>query len=388
MSYFTNAFIPHFLKRLEQLRVGQLQLITPEGKTYHYGESSASLSVTLQIHQWSMVWKTYLKGDIGLGESYMAGDWEVSDLYQFFLIILNNLPSLHSYAHGAMFYQYWFYVLNHFLRRPSFLTKAHPIVAHYDLNSAFYQLWLDESMTYSSGLFKDASATLEMAQHAKHQRILEKIQPAGKRVLDIGCGWGGFAEECATSGLEYTGLTTSNSQYQFAKKRLKESASIQLREYQHSKGIFDSVVAIEMFESIGQSAWSDFFKTIAARLRRGGIAMIQTITIANELFKEYRTHSDFLRHVIFPGGMLPSLERFYSHAQQAGLQCQEAFIFGHDYTSTLLEWQRRFEKNLEAIKSLGFEEEFIRKWRFYLSMCAAAFNVGRINVAQIELVHR
>jgi cyclopropane-fatty-acyl-phospholipid synthase len=203
----------------------------------------------------------------------------------------------------------------------------------------------------------------------------------------VGCGWGGFAEEAARANHQLTGLTISPAQHDFAQRRLQGNADIRMQDYRDVRGTFDMIVSIEMFEAVGERYWPTYFKMLSERLKRGGKAVIQTITVRDELFEEYRACSDFIRHYVFPGGMLPSKQRFRDEATRAGLKCVEAFSFGPDYAVTLRQWRERFDAQINNIKALGYGDEFIRNWQYYLSMCTAAFAVGRTDVAQIELAH-
>src|SRR6202012_587435 len=257
---------------------------------------------------------------------------------------------------------------------------------HYDVGNDFYSLWLDKSMTYSSALYKDTDALYD-AQLNKYDRILSKFDKPRANVLEIGCGWGGFAERAAGADHNVTGLTISPSQHRFATERLSGKAAIRLEDYRKSKGTLDQIVWIEMSESVGQHYWPQYFATVAERLKRGGRAVIQTITIRDELFDGYRTRSDFVRHYVFPGGMLPSLARFREEAEKAGLKFAGAFGFGKDYARTLREWLIQMQSQESAIRALGYDQQFLRNWEFYLGICAATFEVARTDVVQVELVN-
>jgi cyclopropane-fatty-acyl-phospholipid synthase len=241
-------------------------------------------------------------------------------------------------------------------------------------------------MTYSSALYNGADE-LYRAQQNKYERILSKFTANRADVLEIGCGWGGFAERAAADSHHVTGLTISPAQHKFATERLKGAADIRLEDYRRCKGQFDNIVSIEMFEAVGEHYWPAYFATVAERLKRGGRAIIQTITIQDELFPGYRTRSDFIRHYVFPGGMLPSLARFREEAEKAGLKFVEAFGFGKDYARTLREWLVRMQSVEGDIRALGHDTQFLRNWEFYLGICAATFEVSRTDVVQVELVN-
>ena len=227
---------------------------------------------------------------------------------------------------------------------------------------------------------------LEDAQRNKYERILSRFQKRAASVLEIGCGWGGFAERATQESHNVTGLTISPAQHRFALERLKGAADIKLEDYRKSRGLFDMIVSIEMFEAVGERYWPQYFATVAERLKEGGRAVIQTITIRDDLFDAYRTRSDFIRHYVFPGGMLPSLQRFREEAERAGLKVAGVFSFGKDYARTLREWSERMQEKSADIKALGHDERFLRNWEFYLGICAAAFSVERTDVSQVELV--
>jgi cyclopropane-fatty-acyl-phospholipid synthase len=266
------------------------------------------------------------------------------------------------------------------------------IHAHYDLGNPFYSLWLDPSMTYSSAWFSgDLQLPLALAQSKKYRRILSAIDAApGKRILEIGCGWGGFIEEAALAGCHVTGLTLSREQQKFAQARLAQQglvSEIRFQDYRDCKDQFDGIASIEMFEAVGENHWEQYFKTIAASLKPGGKACIQTIVIAEELFERYRSSTDFIQQYVFPGGMLPSKSAFKEYAARAGLRVDDEFAFGSDYAKTLCIWYESFNQQLEQVNQLGFDEAFIRLWNFYLMYCAAGFSERNIDVVQFTLVH-
>jgi cyclopropane-fatty-acyl-phospholipid synthase len=217
---------------------------------------------------------------------------------------------------------------------------------------------------------------------------LDHIGTSPKQILEIGCGWGGFAEQAIQAGHQVTGLTLSTQQYAFAKQRLTtKSADIRLQDYRHTKGKFDAIASIEMFEAVGKRYWPAYFSTLKSSLSKGGVAMVQTITIQEQAFKLYEKSSDYLRHYVFPGGFLPSQLAFKTSAENAGLVCREFFQFGQHYAKTLKEWLQRFNAQETTMHSMGYSDAFIRSWRLYLSMCAASFTSGRTNVMQVELAH-
>lgn len=375
----------HFLRTFERLRYGSLWLTTPEGKAYFFQGTEAGPAAELTLLSWKPVQNALLRGDIALGEDYIAGLWDTRNIETLFSLFILNMDALEAFAHGDWLRRACFNFYNRIMRRNSKSGSKSNIAAHYDVGNEFYRLWLDDSMTYSSALYKNGVDNLADAQGAKYKRILDRID--GNSVLEIGCGWGGFAQMAANDQRRVTGLTISPAQHAFATKRLGGAADIKLQDYRDSSGTFDSIVSIEMFEAVGENYWPIYFKTVSERLKRGGTALIQTITIRDDLFEGYRQRSDFIRHYVFPGGMLPSTQKFCQQAAQAGLEPTDVFAFGQDYARTLREWSVKFDEKYDAIKSLGYSDAFIRNWRFYMGTCAAAFAVGRTNVVQVELKH-
>jgi cyclopropane-fatty-acyl-phospholipid synthase len=284
------------------------------------------------------------------------------------------------------------YRLRHLLRRNSRAGSARNIQAHYDLGNDFYRLWLDPGMTYSSACFEDAPASdLAQAQQTKYRRMLELSgAKPGDSILEIGCGWGGFAEYAAGQGMRVHGVTLSHQQLAYARRRIAQAglaglASIELRDYRDLRGQYDAIVSIEMLEAVGEAYWAGYFRQLDALLKPGGRAAVQSIVIEEASFSHYRRGTDFIQQYIFPGGMLPSRERIAAQAQAQALQVERIETFAADYAETLRRWSRRFEANLEAVHRLGFDTEFIRLWRFYLAYCEAGFDEGRIDLLQVGL---
>jgi cyclopropane-fatty-acyl-phospholipid synthase len=372
---------------LDKLACGTLEFVAPNGERHIAKGAKEGPNARFEIKEWDVLRRVMAKGDVALGEDYIAGTWETDDIERLISLFLLNLDELDNFANGTLLNRMAMVVHNRLVRRNSLSGSKRNIQDHYDVGNEFYSLWLDKSMTYSSALFGGATTTLEEAQQKKYGRILERFNKARADVLEIGCGWGGFAERAAAESHRLTGLTISPSQYRFATERLKNSAEILLEDYRKVRGAFDMIVSIEMFEAVGEQYWPQYFRTVAERLKRGGRAVVQTITIRDELFAGYRTRSDFIRHYVFPGGMLPSLKRFRDEAERAGLKAVDAFSFGKDYAATLREWSHRMQERKDEIFALGHDQRFFRNWQFYLGICAAAFAVERTNVAQVELVH-
>lgn len=371
-------------KALAGLEYGTLEFVAPNGEVTLAAGPRPGPRARFQIREWDVLRRIMARGDIGLGEEYIAGSWTSDSVERLVSLFLLNLDSFDSFSDGNPLNRLGFVIHNALVRRNSIKGAARNIQAHYDVGNDFYALWLDASMTYSSALY-DGTDDLYRAQQNKYERILSRFQNPRADVLEIGCGWGGFAERASADSHRVTGLTVSPAQHRFASDRLGGAADIRLEDYRRVGGRFDNIVSIEMFEAVGEHYWPQYFQVVAERLKRGGRAVIQTITIRDELFAGYRTRSDFIRHYVFPGGMLPSLARFRQEAERAGLKVAGAFGFGADYARTLREWLARMQAQEQAILALGHDHQFLRNWEFYLGICAAAFAVARTDVVQVEL---
>lgn len=370
---------------LENLRHGLLEIRLPDGSCALFGEGEPG--VTLQVHDEAMFGRVLARGDIGLAEAYLDGQWDTPDITVLLGLFAHNREALQQAFYGS-WRQLLAARLRHWLNRNSRAGSKRNIMAHYDLGNDFYRLWLDPSMSYSAAIFPASGpVSLEAAQAAKYARILDRLQArAGERVLEIGCGWGGFAEMAVGQGLQLTGLTLSPAQLEWARRRVP-GADLRLQDYRDTREQFDHVVSIEMFEAVGQRWWPTYFATLARALGPGGKALVQSITIRDDLFASYRRSSDFIQQYIFPGGMLPSREVFRAEAARQGLVVRDEFAFGLDYARTLAEWRQAFEQNWPQIAKLGFDDTFRRLWRFYLCYCEAGFKAGSIDVVQFELAH-
>jgi cyclopropane-fatty-acyl-phospholipid synthase len=373
------------LDMLRGLRHGQLTLTLPNDAPVLVG--SGDTRAAMRIEDWQVFDHALSRGDIGFAESYIEGAWEAEDLGALLTLLNRNRDVLKMALYG-----HWWrlaaYRLRHFLRANTRTGSRRNIMAHYDLGNDFYARWLDAGMSYSAALYREArDGSLEAAQAAKFRRVLDRL-PAepGSRVLEIGCGWGGFAELATEAGLAVTGLTLSPAQLEWARRRVPQ-ADLRLQDYRDTTGQFDHVVSIEMFEAVGERWWPSYFGTVARALKPGGRAVIQSITIRDDLFAAYRKGTDFIQQFIFPGGMLPSRAAFRAHAARQGLAVRDEYAFGADYARTLAAWRAAFEANWPQIAALGFDEPFRRLWRMYLCYCEAGFLAGNIDVVQFELAH-
>jgi cyclopropane-fatty-acyl-phospholipid synthase len=330
------------------------------------------------------------RGHVGLGEAYMAGDWDSPDVTALLHCFAANQHALVEVFEGS-----WLNRLGSLLRhRRRANTRAgskRNIAAHYDLGNDFYRLWLDPSMTYSSALFERDAETLEQAQANKYQRLLGLLDAEpGQHVLEVGCGWGSFARTAAAAGLRVTGLTLSREQLAWAEAAVADTplaghVELRLQDYRDVSERFDHIVSIEMFEAVGEAYWPAYMAMLKRCLRPGGRAALQVITIADSEFDGYKASPDFIQHYIFPGGMLPTVDRFDAAAADAGLRVAARSFHGLDYARTLATWRERFEAELPAVRALGYDERFIRMWRYYLSYCEAGFRDERIDVMQVAL---
>ena len=380
-----NEVARRFLSACEGVAHGSLTVITPEGHRHRFGTGRPEAE--MEIHDWSAIAAFAARGDIGLGEAYIDGLWDSPDIDALTQLAFANEDAFAGHLHGSLWNRAMFLVTDRLMRRNSRRGSARNIKAHYDVGNDFYRLWLDESMTYSSALFDRGSDSLETAQARKYQRLLDATAAGDGRTLEIGCGWGGFAEAAANDGRDLTAITISPAQKAFAEARLGGRGRIDLRDYRDVQGKFDSIVSIEMIEAVGERYWPTYFRKIKSSLTDSGAAALQAITVKDEIFADYRRRSDFIRHYTFPGGMLLAPAQIRKQAARAGLEAHNMFHFGQDYAETLRRWTRRFEEAAPKIRALGYSEGFLRSWRFYLDICAAAFSTGRTDVVHVELRH-
>jgi cyclopropane-fatty-acyl-phospholipid synthase len=387
----SSAKYPHPLfNAFSQCEYGELFITTPDGQGYNFKGKKEGPQAYLKLYTWGGLDALIASGEIGFAEGYIHKQWDTNDLPALLTYGLVNADSLERYFHGKPLYALWTWLRNLF-RVNSLRGSKRNIVAHYDLGNDFYSLWLDKSMTYSGALFDKKNRSLEEAQQAKYHRILGKLDAApGMHILEIGCGWGGFAEVAAKAGLRVTSITISEAQKTYAKERIRLSgldhlATIELIDYRNIIGPFDHIVSIGMFEHVGEEYWPAYFKTIKSHLKPGGKAIVQTITIDDDIFERLRGKTGFIEHYIFPGGLLPSKSRFREAVNAVGLECNEMFGFGQDYAITVKHWLERFESQRMRIQALGYDESFMRMWRFYLASCIASFVSNRTDVMQAEL---
>ena len=382
---FWEALLDKWLSRIE---AGELRAVFPSNFQKVYSGGQVGPTADIKINSWKLVPRLLLSGDMGLAESFLSGEWETSNLTQLILLGDINERALGNAVTPSKFINL-IEKLRHQRRDNSKRGSRRNIAAHYDLGNEFYSHWLDNSMSYSSALFTDFGEELEVGQNRKYHRLAKALKlKEGDQVLEIGCGWGGFAEIAAKEyKCNVVGITLSNEQAKFAQRRMKENqlsnlVDIRIEDYRDVQGSFDKIVSIEMFEAVGEEHWRNYFETIKTRLKPGGLAGIQSITIANEFFETYKRRPDFIQKYIFPGGILPSEDKLNNAVSSAGLKILDDYYFGKSYAETLRRWQSTFEQKWDDIKNLGFDEKFQKMWHYYLSYCEAGFETGHINVGQ------
>ena len=389
---------------LRKIQHGSLRLHLPGEQVLLLGDAVAQgHHAELRVQDWRVFAAILRGGDIAFAEAFMDGTVTSPHLPTLLKLMVLNRDALATAIYGT----WWGSLIDrvlHLFRSNSKRQARKNIAAHYDLGNAFYTLWLDNCMSYSAALFDspytaqaaDDDARLAAAQAAKYQRVLDELAlPLGATVLEIGCGWGGFAEAAARAGHSSTGLTLSTEQLSYAKTRADtggwgDKAEFKLQDYRdeaHAGG-YAGIASIEMFEAVGEPYWPSYFECIARNLQANGRACVQTIVIDNALFERYRTGTDFIQRYIFPGGMLPSPAVFAAQAERAGLRVTKQHAFGLDYARTLAVWRARFMRQLDAVRAQGYPERFIRMWEFYLAYCEAGFVAGDINVVQFTLQKR
>jgi cyclopropane-fatty-acyl-phospholipid synthase len=374
---------------LGRLRQGRLTVHAGGGSHLVLGDRSGPAASLTIRRPWRLAARLLGRGDLGLAEGFIAGDWDAPHPAQVLEVLAINEP--HLLASGAGRLSRWVDRLQHRRRRNDRRGSHRNIAFHYDLGNDFYRLWLDPGMTYSAALFAQSGEALEPAQTRKYQRILDRLGARpGEHILEIGCGWGGFAEHAARAGHRVTGITLSREQLAHARERiaaagLSDRVTLHLRDYRDLTGTYDHVVSIEMFEAVGEQYWPAFFETVRRVLAPGGRASLQVITIDAACFEQYRRGTDFIQKYVFPGGMLPSVPAFDAAARAAGLAVADRAFHGLDYADTLRRWDAAFCAARERVAGMGFDERFLRLWRYYLGYCEAGFRTGRIDLMQVAL---
>lgn len=379
------------LGRLARLRIGSLEVDLPGGGRRRFEGPEPGPGARLVIRDPGMAGRVLLRGGLGFAEGYMAGEWDTPDLAGLLVLLDRNQEALGGGDGGSRLARLADLVL-HRLRRNTRAGARRHIAAHYDLGNDFYRAWLDESMTYSCALFEREDQPLADAQYNKYRSMLARLAPGPEdHLLEIGCGWGGFAIHAAReTGCRVTGLTLSTAQLTEARARaaaagVADRVEFRLQDYRDVTERFDHVVSIEMFEAVGEAYWPVFFRCLRERLRPGGRAAVQVITIDHRHFQRYRRGVDFIQRYIFPGGMLPSPEIFTRQAARAGLLARARSFHGADYARTLACWDRKLFAARRRLLEQGFDEGFLRMWHYYLAYCQAGFRNGKLDLLQLTL---
>ena len=371
------------------LKRGILDVTLPDGRIIRCGGHEPGPMAAMTVYDMNIAWRLLNGGDIGLAESYLRREWDTPDLTQFLYVFCVNHDQINAMLSGnplARFIQ----IVQHWFNRNTKRQARNNIHAHYDIGNAFYSSWLDPSMTYSSALFENETQDLTAAQINKYRRLAEAIDiRPGQKVLEIGCGWGGFAEYVATKyDANVVGLTISTEQRDFAQKRMENAGlshkvEIRLQDYRDERDQYDRIVSIEMIEAVGEEFWPKYFRQISDRLLPGGLAGIQAITIQDKLFEAYRREVDFIQRFIFPGGMLPTPNILKGLGERFGIPVVGERVFGADYAKTLVVWRNNFRAAWPNLMPMGFDERFRRLWEYYLAYCEAGFLSGNIDVRQV-----
>ncbi|MBL4927589.1 SAM-dependent methyltransferase [Fuscibacter oryzae] len=373
------------------LNRGRLDFVLPDGRRFRAEGRNAGGAAEIVAHAPDVFARLIREGDLGFSEAYVEGEWSSPDLQAFLDLIQQGNESVYDGFPGLGLVR-MYERMRFWLQSNSKRQAKKNIAYHYDLGNEFYRLWLDETMTYSSARFVTGQESLERAQVQKYAAMVDQMGARpGDHVLEIGCGWGGFAEYAAKErGLRVTGLTISQAQHDFAVARmaragLSDRVQIKLQDYRDETGSYDGIASIEMFEAVGEKYWPAYFDTLHDRLRPGRNATLQIITISDQRFQTYRKQVDFIQKYIFPGGMLPSPAALRAEIARAGLRLKSHVEFGQSYSQTLRRWHDTFNSRWDEIARLGFDDRFRRMWNFYLTSCAGAFGGGNCDVTQITM---
>lgn len=387
--------LPRYFARVfdiaTRINRGRIDFMLEDGRTFRAEGTNPGPVSEIHVHNDDTFARLVREGDLGFCDAYIEGWWSTPDLQAFLDFLRSDNDVLYDGFPGMVFVRVY-ERMRHWMNRNTREQAKKNISHHYDLGNDFYGLWLDETMTYSSALFDTGQESLEAAQTAKYASMVDQMgaQP-GDHVLEIGCGWGGFAEYAAKErGLNMTCLTISQEQFNFAKERIEKAGlsgqvTFKMQDYRDENGAYDGIASIEMFEAVGEKYWPVYFDTVRERLKPGKKATLQIITLAEERFETYRKGVDFIQKYIFPGGMLPSPTALREEVQKAGMEVVSSLEFGESYSQTLRRWHETFNARWEDVQRLGFDDRFRRMWNFYLTSCAAAFHSGNCDVTQITI---
>ncbi len=378
---------------LKLIKKGHLILTNYNDEKYLFGDPNQKLKVKIKINKPGLTYQIVKSGSTGLAEAYMRGDFETDDLTNLIELTAKNIKLVYKFS-GLLDFSLFNKIKNFLLKNNKSRSKKN-ISKHYDLGNEFFSLWLDPTLTYSSAIFDQKDNDLEKAQINKYKKLVELIKPkSGNKILEIGCGWGGFAEYVGKNhDVKLDCITISKKQFEYASKRifkngLNEKINIQFKDYREVKQKYNSIASIEMIEAVGQNYLENYFKTIKNNLVSEGSAAIQAITIDDNLFDRYKTKEDFIQKYIFPGGFLPSKKKLYDLSQNNGLAINQYNSYGLHYSNTLKIWRDEFFKKWEEISKQGFDNKFKRMWHFYLSYCEAGFKSKNIDLIQFSLQNR
>ena len=374
----------------QRMDAGRLDFVLPDGRRFRAEGAAPGAVAELQVHDPDLFARLIRDGDLGFCEAYPDGGWSTPDLQAFLDLIHAAGDGLYDGFPGMGLVRAWERT-RFWLQRNTRAQAKRNIARHYDLGNAFYAEWLDAGMTYSSAYFKNGQESLEKAQENKYKLLLDQMRARpGDHILEIGCGWGGFAEHAALAGMRVTGLTISRAQADYARARiaragLADRVEIRLQDYRDETGSYDGIASIEMFEAVGMAYWPVYFQTLRDRLNPGRNATLQIITVQDRRWEVYRKGVDFIQKHIFPGGMLPSPLALRAEIEKAGLRVAHSVEFGESYSQTLRRWHQAFNERWDRIQLLGFDDRFRRMWNFYLTSCAATFHSGNCDVTQITI---
>ena len=374
--------VTHLLKDVKK---GRIQIRWPDGASTEHGQGGQRVDVVM--HNTAPIKQLFFDGHNGFADAYFQGHWSCSDLTALFGIVMHNEVLFSGTLPGK-----WLAriknVFHHLSKRNSIAGSKRNISFHYDLGNDFYKLWLDPSMSYSSALYEEGKSSLEQAQLNKLQRISSLLSPAkDSKVLEIGCGWGALGNHLVTnSHCKVHGVSLAQTQLDYANQHYAEPRlSFEYRDYRDINGRYDHIVSIEMFEAVGMAYWNTYFEKLSELLTDTGSVLLQVITIDEDRFEGYRKKPDFIQRYVFPGGMLPTKNHLNELADSAGFDIVETQWFGASYAETLRQWRNTFEESLDDVKALGYDEAFVRLWRYYLSYCEIGFMVGSTDVGLVLL---
>ena len=390
INNFSDKIVFNILKKIE---FGYLELINHNGEYYKFGNPNETLKANIRIKNPNFTFNLIRGGSVGLAESYMKNDFESDDLSNLIEFTARNIKQIHKFS-GLLDLPFINYVKNFFIKNTKNRSKEN-ISKHYDLGNEFFSLWLDKTLTYSSAIFDEKNKNLSDAQNNKYQKLIDLIRPnSGDKVLEIGCGWGGFAEYVGKKyDVKLDCITISKKQFEYAKERiyrcgLNEKVNIEIKDYRDLKNKYNSIASIEMIEAAGKNYLESYFKTIKDNLSNNGSAAIQAITIDDTLFDRYKNKQDFIQKYIFPGGFLPNKGSINRYVSDNGLTIKSYESYADHYSSTLAIWKKEFNMKWELIKKQGFDSTFKRMWEFYLSYCEAGFKSKNIDLIQFSLKNK